>query len=119
LGIEVTDDGWVIEAAPVTGWTIGRRGWEVAAAYCRRCGGPVSWQQVPSRLHYAGHSLTGSTAELHAAVDALNANTVPESHYQKVLASRAGHSRGTWPQSAAVPNGHKRISGAQVSHQMM
>jgi hypothetical protein len=34
-----------------------------------------------------GQALTGSVDELHAAVDALDANTVPESYYQKVLAS--------------------------------
>jgi len=41
------------------------------------------------RLSYASHPLTGTTEELHAAVDQLEADTVPWSYYQKVLASRA------------------------------
>jgi hypothetical protein len=47
----------------------------------------VSWQQVPDRPSYAGHPLTGSVAELHAAIDQVDADTVPESYYRKVLAS--------------------------------
>ena len=88
LGFEVTDDGWVIQAAPVAAWTVGRRGRQVVTYYRQR-GGRVSWQQVPARLRYAGHVLTGSVEELRAAVDALDADTVPESYYQKVLAGRS------------------------------
>jgi hypothetical protein len=54
FGFEVTDDGWVIQAAPIASWTIGRRGRQVVAYYRQR-GGLVSWQQVPHRLSYAGH----------------------------------------------------------------
>jgi hypothetical protein len=43
--------------------------------YYRQRGGRVAWVQVPSRLHYASHPLTGSAAELHAAVDALDASS--------------------------------------------
>jgi hypothetical protein len=50
----------------------------------------VSWQQVPHRLSYAGHPLTGTVTELHAAIDALDADTVPESYHQRVLACRQG-----------------------------
>lgn len=74
FGLEVTDDGWVIEAAPIAAWTIGRRGRQVVGYYRQR-GGRVSWVQVPSRLHYASHPLTGSAAELHAAVDAMDASS--------------------------------------------
>jgi hypothetical protein len=88
FGFEVTDDGWVIQAAPVAAWTVGRRGRQVVTYYRQR-GGRVSWQQVPARLRYAGHVLTGSVEELRAAVDALDADTVPESYYQKVLAGRS------------------------------
>jgi hypothetical protein len=97
FGLEVSDDGWIIQAAPIAGWTVGKRGRQVVAHYRSR-GGRVSWQQVPHRLSYAGHPLTGSVAELHAAIDALDADTVPESYYQKVLA------RFTWrPPVTGVP----------------
>jgi hypothetical protein len=43
----------------------------------------------------SGHPLTGSVEEPHAAIDALDTDTVPESYRQKVIARRAGHSRGT------------------------
>jgi len=59
--------------------------------YYRQRDGQVGWQQVPHRLSYAGHPLTGTAEELHAAVDQLDADTVPESYYQKVLISRVGH----------------------------
>ncbi len=49
----------------------------------------MSWQQVPHRLCYAGHPLTSTAEELHTAVDQLAADTVPESYYHKVLASRS------------------------------
>lgn len=78
---------------------------------------PATVRAVPVTCNEIQH-LTGSTAELHAAVDALNADTVPESYYQKVLASRAGHSRGTWPQSATVANGHERSIAPQVNGHM-
>jgi hypothetical protein len=83
FGFEVTDDGWVIQAAPIAAWTIGRRGREVVSYYRRR-GGLVSWQQVPHRLGYAGHPLTGPVGELHAAIDQLDTDTVPEACYRKV-----------------------------------
>jgi hypothetical protein len=117
FGFEVTDDGWVIAAAPIAAWTIGKRGRAVVHHYRSR-GALVSWQRVPHRLSYAGHPLTGTTEELHAAVDQLDADTVPWSYYQKVLASRAGHGRGTQPQSGAVANGHERSSSAQVARQI-
>ncbi len=79
--------GWIIATAPIAAWTIGRRGRAVVHRY-RQQGGRVSWQQVPHRLSYAGHPLTGTAEELHAAVDQLDADTVPESYYQKVVASR-------------------------------
>lgn len=82
FGFEVTDDGWVIQAAPVAAWTVGRRGRQVVAYYCR--GDRVSWQQIPHRLSYASHALTGSVEELHAGIDALDADTVPKSYYKKV-----------------------------------
>ncbi len=88
FGFEVTDDGWVIAAAPIAAWTVGKRG-RAVVAYYRKRGGRVGWQQVPHRLNYAGHPLTGTAEELHAAVDQLDADTVPESYYQKVLASHA------------------------------
>jgi hypothetical protein len=94
FGFEVTSDGWIIEAAPIAAWTVGRRGRQVVAYYRSR-GGRVSWELVSHRLSCAGHPLTGSVEELHAAVDALDTDTVPESYCQKVIASRAGHSRGT------------------------
>jgi hypothetical protein len=80
--------------SPIANWTIGRRGREIVAHY-RSQGGQVSWQQVPSQLRYAGHLLTGSAKELHPAVDALDADTVPESYYHKVPACglAAGQSR--------------------------
>ncbi len=90
LGFEVTSDGWVIQAAPIAAWTVGKRGRAVVAHY-RQQGGQVTWRQVPHRLRYAGHPLIGTIEELHAAVDALEADTVPESYYQRVLASQAGH----------------------------
>jgi len=93
FGFEVTDDGWVIEAAPIAAWTIGRRGRE-AVGYYRRSG-RVSWQQVPHRLCYASHPLTGSVTELHAAIDQLDADTVPESYYRKVLAGWEQRSLGS------------------------
>jgi hypothetical protein len=88
FGFEVTSDGWVIQAALIAAWTIGRRGRAVVACYRAR-GGQVGWQQVPHRLSYGGHPLTGTAEELHAAVDQLDADTVPESYYQKVLAGRS------------------------------
>jgi hypothetical protein len=94
FGFEVTSDGWIVQAAPIAAWTVGRRG-RAVVAYYRQRGGRVSWQQVPHRLGYAGHPLTGTVKELHAAGDQLDTDTVPESYYQKVLASRAGHGRGT------------------------
>jgi hypothetical protein len=87
FGFEVTDDGWVIEAAPIAAWTIGKHGRQVVSHYRGR-GGRVSWQRVPHRLSYAGHPLTGSVEDFHAAVDALDAATVPESYYRKVLAHK-------------------------------
>jgi hypothetical protein len=62
--------------------TVGRHGREVVAYYRRRGG------QVPSRLRHAGHALTGSMAELHTAVNALDTDTVPEAYYRKFLTSR-------------------------------
>jgi hypothetical protein len=53
FGFEVPDDGWVIQAAPIADWTIGRRGCEMVGDYRQR-GGQVSWQRVPHRLRYAG-----------------------------------------------------------------
>jgi hypothetical protein len=53
FSFQVTSDGWVIQAAPIAAWTIGRRGRKVVGHYRRR-GGRVSWQQVPHRLCYAG-----------------------------------------------------------------
>ncbi|HEX6676018.1 MAG TPA: hypothetical protein VF486_13425 [Actinomycetes bacterium] len=50
---------------------------------------------MPHRLSHAGHPLTGTAEELHAAVDQLDADTVPASYYQKVLASRVGHTPGS------------------------
>jgi hypothetical protein len=94
FGFEVTDDGWIIEAAPIAAWTIGKRG-RAVVHYHRQRGGRVCWQQVPHRLSYAGHPLTGSAEELHAAVDQLDADTVPGSCYQKVLASREQRSNGS------------------------
>ena len=93
FGFEVTNDGWIIEAAPIAAWTIGKRG-RAVVHYHRQRGGRVCWQQVPHRLSYAGHPLTGSAEELHAAVDQLDADTVPGSCYQKVLASREQRSNG-------------------------
>jgi hypothetical protein len=46
FGLEVTDDGWIIQAAPIAAWTIGNRGRQVVAHYRGR-GGQVSWLQVP------------------------------------------------------------------------
>jgi len=43
LGFEVTDDGWVIAAAPIAAWTVGRRG-RAVVAYYRQRGGRVCWQ---------------------------------------------------------------------------
>jgi hypothetical protein len=86
FGFEVTSDGWVIQAAPIPAWTVGKRGRDVVTHYRQRSG-RVGWQQVPHWLSYAGHPLTGITTELHAAVDQLDAGTVPESYYQKVLAN--------------------------------
>jgi hypothetical protein len=49
---------------------------------------------MPHRLSYAGHPLTDTAEELHAAVDQLEADTVPESYYQKVLARKfSDHAR--------------------------
>jgi hypothetical protein len=87
FAFEVDDQGVIVVAAPVARWTIGRRGREVVAHYQRR-GSRVSWQQIPGRLSYAGYSLTGSVGELYAAIDTLEADTVPESYYRKVIASR-------------------------------
>lgn len=39
-------------------------------------------------LVYAGHRLTGTLAEFHAAVDQLEADTVPERFWQKVKFSQ-------------------------------
>jgi hypothetical protein len=55
FGFEVIDDGWVIQAAPLAAWSIGRRG-RVVVHYYRQRGGRVSWQQVPHRLSYAGRA---------------------------------------------------------------
>jgi hypothetical protein len=98
FGFEVTSDGWVVQAAPIAAWTIGKRGRAIVHHYQGQ-GGQVSWQQVPHQLSYAGHPLTGTAEELHAAVDQLNADTVPESYYQKVLASREQHHE-IWTSSA-------------------
>jgi hypothetical protein len=37
---------------------------------------------------------------------------------QKVLASRAGHTWGTWHRGKAVPNGHERNIAVQVNRLM-
>jgi hypothetical protein len=58
FGFEVTDDGWVIEAAPIAAWTIGRRGRQVVAHYRQR-GGLVSWPRVSHRRSYAGRPIVG------------------------------------------------------------
>ena len=49
---------------------------------------PPHGQPARPRLGYRGRRLDGPTAEFHAAVDALEADTVPETYYQRVLASR-------------------------------
>jgi hypothetical protein len=76
FGFEVTNDGWSSRQPPIAAWTIGKRG-RAVVHYHRQRGGRVCWQQVPHRLSYAGHPLTGSAEELHAAVDQLDADTVP------------------------------------------
>jgi hypothetical protein len=73
FGFEVTSDGWVIQAAPTAAWTIGRRG-RAVVHYYRQRGGRAGWQQVPHRPSYAGHPLTGTAEELHAAVNQLLAD---------------------------------------------
>jgi hypothetical protein len=80
---------------PIAAWTISRHGREVVAYYQQR-GGRVRWQQVPPRLRYAGHPLTGSMEELHAAIDQLNADTVPQSYYRNVLAGRRADTCRWW-----------------------
>jgi hypothetical protein len=94
FAFEVDDQGVIVAAAPSARWTLGRRGRELVGYYRQRCG-EVTWTKVEqATLSYAGHSLTGSVAELHAAIEALDADTVPESYYQKVLAGREQRSDG-------------------------
>jgi hypothetical protein len=49
---------------------------------------PPDGQPARPTLGYRGRRLDGPTPEFHAAVDALAADTVPETYYQRVLASR-------------------------------
>jgi hypothetical protein len=49
---------------------------------------PPDGQLARPTLRYRGRRLDGPTGEFHAAVDALEADTVPETYYQRVLASR-------------------------------
>ncbi|HEX6676019.1 MAG TPA: hypothetical protein VF486_13430 [Actinomycetes bacterium] len=42
FGFEVTSGGWVVQAAVIAAWTIGKRGREVVGYYRRR-GGHMSW----------------------------------------------------------------------------
>ena len=49
---------------------------------------PPDGQPTRPQLRYRGRRLDGPTTEFHAAVDALEADTVPETYYQRVLASR-------------------------------
>ncbi len=106
LRLRSHDDGWVIQAASVAAWTIGRRGRQVVGYYRQR-GGRVSWQQLPGRLRYASRTLTGSVEELHAAVDALDADTVPESYYQRSSPAVPGPGRSGlngWRPGAITPD---------------
>lgn len=45
-------------------------------------------QVVDSLLTYRGKRLDGPLGEFHDAVDLLEADTVPQTYYEKVLASR-------------------------------
>jgi hypothetical protein len=49
---------------------------------------PGSGQPVDRPLRYRGRRLDGHVREFHAAVDALEADTVPFTYYAKVLAAR-------------------------------
>jgi hypothetical protein len=49
---------------------------------------PPDGQSARPQLRYRGRRLVGPTGAFHAAVDALEADTVPETYYQRVLASR-------------------------------
>jgi hypothetical protein len=49
---------------------------------------PGSDQPTGRPLRYRGHRLDGPVREFHAAIDALEADTVPFTYYLKVLAGR-------------------------------
>jgi hypothetical protein len=51
-------------------------------------GNPASDQPAERPLRYHGRRLDGPIEQFHAAVDALEADTVPYAYYARVLASR-------------------------------
>ncbi len=99
-------------ACPACGdpWVLARTGFQDETATCRRCGWHERRQLVvpppPDHPDYQGLRLDGPLEEFRAAVDLLEAETVPESYWQKVVAGRRqrGHRNGNGPR----PGGRAR-----------
>jgi hypothetical protein len=60
FGFEVTGDGWVIEAAPIADWTVGRRGRQVVASYRAGAAGCAGSRYPPGSVTPTMRSLARS-----------------------------------------------------------